>query len=245
MRFENISFSNIVMRDVTGPISIGSGPQRPHPGITPPNEPGIVRNISFSGIHATVVKPVQLRDTEFTSNYNPGEEFSCITLNGVDEAILENISFNDVHVHFPGGGTAEQAAVRDVPKVAGEYYQIGVPPAYGLYARNVKGITLNNVRFSLADNDLRPAIVFDHVEDGAVNGLSVQGSKEAGSALRLIESSDILLSASRVTRPAAVFLQVEGGGSRNIKIDGGDWSKAGTPVAYKAGADAKEVRIRE
>lgn len=242
--FEDISFSNIVMKDVTGPISIGLGPQHGH-AAAPGESPGIVRNISFSGIHATVVKPVQLRDTEFTSNYNPGEIFSCITLNGVDEGILENISFNDVHISFPGGGTAEQAAVRDVPKVAGEYYQIGVPPAYGLYARNVKGLTLHNMRFSMASPDLRPAAIFDHVEDVAVNGLSAQGDKGGESLLRFIDSKDILLTAMRVLTPVGLFLQVEGAGSHNIKIDGGDLSKAETSLAFKNGADPKSVRLRE
>lgn len=244
MRFENISFSNIVMRDVTGPISIGLGPQRPHPGMPPGEGPGIVRNISFSGIHATVVKPVPLRDSEHPSNYNPGEIFSCITLNAMDQGILENISFNDVHVHFPGGGTAEHAAVRDVPKVAGEYYQMGIPPAYGLYARNVRGLTLNNVRLSFADPDLRPAVIFDHVEDAAVNGLSAQGNPQGESLLRLIESVDVLLTATRVLTPAAVCLQVEGPGSRNIVLDGGDLSKAAALLAYRDGAGQQAVKVR-
>ena len=245
-RFENISFSNIVMKDVTGPISIGLGPQK-HAESEPlsSDAPGIVRNISFSGIHATVVKPVPLRDAEFASTYNPGEIFSCITLNGMGQGYLENISFNDVHVTFPGGGTAEQAAVRDVPQIAGEYYQIGVPPAYGLYARNVRGLTLHNVRLAMADPDLRPAVIFDHVEDAAVNGLSVQGDKGAESVLRFIESGDVLLSAARLLTPAAVFLQAEGAGTRNIKIDGGDLDKAPTPLICKAGADTKAVKLRE
>ncbi|HTI09080.1 MAG TPA: glycosyl hydrolase family 28 protein [Puia sp.] len=244
-RFENITFSNIVMKDVTGPVSIGLGPQHSYPSEPPGTAPGIVRNITFSGIHATVVRPVQLRDTEFTSNYNPGEIFSCITLNGMDEGFLENISFNDVHIQFPGGGTAEQAAVRDVPKLAGEYYQIGIPPAYGLYARNVKGLTLHNVRFSMAEPDYRPAVIFDQVEDAAVNGLSAQGYKGAESLLRFIESRDVLLSALRVLTPVSIFLQVEGAGSNNIKVDGGDLSKVETPLAFKAGADPKSVKLRE
>lgn len=243
-RFENITFSNIVMKDVTGPVSIGNGTQANHPPV-PGTPPGIVRNITFSGIHATVVKPVQLRDTEFTSNYNPGEIFSCITLNGVDEGLLENITFHDVHIQFPGGGTTEHAPVRDVPKVVGEYYQIGIPPAYGLYARNVKGLTLHNVRFSMAEPDQRPAVIFGQVEDAAVNGLSAQGDKGTESLLRFSESRDVLLSAMRVLTPVPVFLQVEGAGSRNIKVDGGDLSKAEAPHAFKTGADPKSVRLRE
>ena len=249
-RFENISFSNIVMKDVTGPISLGLGPQpaRPqsdaqssHPA-TASLPVGILRNISFSGIHATVVKPVQLRDAEFTSNYNPGEVYSCIVLNGVGEAVMENISFNDVHVRYPGGGTAEQAAVRDVPKIAGEYFQLGVLPAYGLYARNVRGLTLHNVRFSMASSDFRPAVVFDRVEDAAVNGLSAQGVKGSESLFRFIESRDVLLTAVRVLTATDVVLQLEGAGCSNIRIDGGDLSKAGTPVVLKNGASQEAVK---
>ena len=260
-RFENMSFSNLVMKNVTGPISIGLGGRRRSglpPGATatqtntPPSqteEPeaprpaGICRNISFSGIHAIVSVPVPLADVPFTSKYNPGEIKSCIGLNSVD-GVIENIDFNDVHVTFPGGGTAEEAAVRDVPKVIGEYYAAGVFPAYGLYARNVRGLTLNNVRFEVAGAEARPAVVFDHVNDAAVNGLNVQGTKEAESVLRFIETRDVLLSAARLLAPAPVFLQVEGPGSGGITVDGGDVSKAAEPLAFKSGASPKAARVR-
>ncbi|HEX7962172.1 MAG TPA: glycosyl hydrolase family 28 protein [Terriglobales bacterium] len=264
-RFENISFSDIMMKNVTGPISIGVSPQQRRanqPGAAPgsqpnasegntqaepgvPSQPGVVRNISFRGIHATVVVPQQFADVPFNSGYNPGEIKSCIALNGV-EGLLENISFNDVHVKFPGGGTAEEAAVRDVPKVVGEYYQAGVFPSYALYARNVRGLTLNNIRFDVdsAQSEARPAIVFDHVNDAAINGFSVQGTKDAESLLRFIETKDVLLTASRVLAATPVFLQVEGGGSQAITIDGGDISKAATPLAFKAGAQKNSVKLR-
>ena len=253
-RFENISFSNLVMDQVTEPISIGLGTQHRRAGAAalpsasetnvaedPSVAPGIVRNITFSNIRATVGKPGPLVDAEFQSNYNPGEVFSGITLNAYDDNYLENINFDNVHITFPGGGTAEQAAVREVPKVAGEYYTMGVPPAYALFARNVHGLTLQNIRFEIAAPDLRPAVVFDHVSDVAVNGFTVQGDKDAESVLRFIESQDVLLSAARLLKPAPVFLQVEGVANENITFDGGDLSKAATPVVFKNGADEKSV----
>jgi hypothetical protein len=252
-RFENISFSNLVMKDVTGPISIGLGPRRPRaasPQNTPPSEPleatgqpGIVRNISFNGIQATVVAPTPLPDVPFTSNYNPGEIKSCIAFNGVD-AFIENITLNNVHVSFAGGGTAEEAAVRDVPKVVGEYYETGVLPSYALFARNVRGLTLSNVRFEVAQPDARPAVVFDHVIDAALNGVSVQGTPEAESALRFIATKDVLMSASRLLSPAPAFLQVEGADSTGIVVDGGDLSKAGKAAVFKADAPEHSVRIK-
>jgi hypothetical protein len=259
-RFENIHFSNLVMKNVTGPISIGNGPrerrrtspaQSNAPG-TPKSEteeanalpPGIVRNISFNGLHATVSKPVQLADASFTSNYNPGEIFSCITLNGFDQAVLENISFNDVHITFPGGGTREQGAVREVPKVAGEYYTMGVPPAYALFARNVRGLTLQNVRFELGQADLRPALVFDSVIDAAIIGASVHGDRAAEAVLRFTDTQDTLLSGMRLLTEAKVFLEVEGESTRGITIDGGALSKATKVLSFKGGATKKSVRNR-
>jgi polygalacturonase len=257
-RFENMSFSNLVMKNVTGPISIGLGPRGRPPSANqsgqqpnaPPAQteepvasPGIVRNIAFRGIQATVCVPVQLADVAFTSRYNPGEIKSCIGLNAVGDAFIENITFDDVHVTFPGGGTVEDAAVRDVPKVVGEYYEAGVFPAYALFARNVRGLTLNNVRFQVAGPEARPAIVLDHTHDVAANGLSLQGTKEAESLLRFIESRDILLTASRVLAPTPVFLQVEGPESAGIRIDGGDRSKATQSLAFKAEASEKSVTV--
>lgn len=241
--FENISFSNIVMKNVTGPISIGLGPQNPKPGETPPR-PGVVRNISFHNIQATVVKPFPIPDIPIEGKYNPGEIFSSIILNGMDEGFLENISFHDVQVTFPGGGTAEQGAVRDVPKVASEYYVIGVSPAFGLFARNVRGLTLTNVRFRVESEDHRPAIIFDHVVDATLQAVCVDGSAKQESVLRFIECTDILVAASRLLTPASVFLQVEGAGAQGIVVDGGDQSKAATGLHFKAGATKKGVRVR-
>jgi polygalacturonase len=181
--FEDISFSNLVMTNVTGPISIGLGPQRAG---APAEKPGVVRNISFRNIRATVVKPAPLPDVDFVSNYNPGEMFSCIILNGMDEGFIENVSFRDIEVTFPGGGTAEQASA-DVPKIAGEYYQIGIPVAHGMYARNVRGLSMSNVRFALAVPDARPPVVFDHVEDAALDGLRVIGE------MRMAGCKDVLI----------------------------------------------------
>jgi hypothetical protein len=231
-RIENVSFSNLVMKNVTGPISICLGPRNRQ--ADKPTE-GIVRNISFRGIRATVSVPVQFPDVPFTSAYNPGEIKSCIGLSGVG-AYLENITFDDIHITFPGGGTAEEGALREVPKVVGEYYAAGVFPAYALYARNVRGLTLNNVRFDVAGTELRPAVVFDHVEDASVNGLSVQADPKAESVARFIDCRDVLLSATRLTKPGPVFLHVEGAASQGITIDGGDLSKAASPVSTGAGA---------
>jgi len=91
--------------------------------------------------------------------------------------------------------------------------------------------------------DLRPGIIFDHIADAAVNGLSVQGNPKAESLLRFIETQDVLLTATRVLTPAAALLKLEGAASAGITIDGGDISKAAKPLAFGGGATAKAVTV--
>ena len=158
---------------------------------------------------------------------------------------MENISLNNIHLTFGGGGTAEDGARRDLPEIAGEYFMMGPMPAYGLYARNVHGLTMQNIRFQVSTPDLRPALIFDGVKDAAINGLSVEGNPSAESVLRFINSEDVLVTAPRVLTPAATFLQIEGADNRQIKIDGGDISRAATPLVYKKGATAAAVKLRD
>ena len=243
-RLENITFSNLIMKNVTGPISIGlDSTRRSNTPTNAPSPPGIVRNISFNGIRATVVaEGRQHEDLPWPQKFRPGETRTCITLNGVGSDFLENISFNDVQVTYDGGGTAPEAAA-EVPKMAGEYFEIGTPPAYGIYARNVRGLTLGNVRLEVKTPDLRPAVIFEHVADASVNGLSAQGNPKAESLLRFIETRDVLLTAARVLTPAAVLLKLEGPASAGITIDGGDTSKAARPLALSGGATANAVKV--
>jgi len=253
MTLENVSFSNLILQDVTGPIVVNfSGRSRNEDGGAPPAPAGFVRNLSFSNIRASVVagpQPERYTDMPTIGKIFPGEQFSCITLNGLEGVWIENVSFNDVHVTYAGGGSAQLAAKRNVPQITREYFGVWGeeplgPPAYGLYARNVKGLTLNNVRFTVAAPDLRPAVVLDNVEDASIHALSAQGNPAAESVLRFTRVKDALLTASRVLTEAAAFLQIEGAGSSNVIVDGGDLTKAASPLALKAGANKTAVKLR-
>lgn len=245
-RAQNILFSNLVMQNVTGPISVGCD-HRPRPGgavSDPPPVPGFVRNLAFRGIRATVVaEGRQYPDMPWEQVYRPGEVRTCFVFNGAGGALLEDISLDDVQATFEGGGTAAEARAA-VPEVAGEYFEIGTPPAYGLYARGVRGLTLHNVRLARSKPDLRPAVVLERVRDVAINGLAAQGSAEAEALLRFTDTQDVLVTAPRVLAPAAVFLQVEGAATANVTVDGGDLTKAARSWVAAKGADPSAIRVR-
>lgn len=256
--YENISFSDIVLDDVTGPIHVGVGPRPPRTGpagpvkddMTSPHPeengpPAVLRNISFSHIHGNVTtNPGQINEAKVTSNANPGEKHSCIVLNCVGGATMENVSLSDIHLTFGGGGTAEEAARRDVPEFAGEYFMMGPMPAYGLYARGVKGLTLTNIRFQVASQDLRPALILDRVTDCAINGLSVEADPKAESALRFRNAKHVLLTATRLLSATQVFLAAEGASCERILVDGGDLSLASKSLTVMEGAQPDAVKIR-
>jgi glycosyl hydrolase family 28 len=245
-RFENISFSNLIMKNVTGPITVGLDSARRNNGnaSTPPAMKGIVHNISFNGIQGFVAaEGRQHPDLPWPQKFRPGETRHCIVVNGVGEDIIENISFQNIHFTFEGGGTVAES-IAEVPKIAGEYFEIGTPPAYGLYARNVRGLTLNNVRLELTKPDLRPAVDFDGVSDATVNALSVQGNVDAKCLVRMKAAREILITATRVLGHAATFLELVGPNNADITIDGGDLSKAAKPVLVSGGATTKAVRVR-
>lgn len=245
---ENFTFSNIIMRNVTGPIGIGFSGPSDNNNNQEAQKP-FIRNIVFNAIRATVVaQPVDHPDIHFGVSVRPGETNSCITLNAMGAYYLENISFTDVHIRYAGGGTAAQAAKRTVPAIAAEYFGVwdaapGGPPAYGMYARNVKGLTLHNVRFEYDQADARPAVIFDNVQDASINGLSAKGS-EGSELLRFINTKDVLLTATRVLTPAAIFLQVEGAASDGIIVEGGDLRKAKNALTFSDGAPTTAAVVR-
>ena len=252
-RFENISFSNIVLQEVTGPIHLGVGPrpqQTVNPGLQPevraPRPPAVARNISFSNITGTITdRGGQLPESSLAlDTLRPGEGHSAITFNCTGNATMENISLSNIHLTFAGGGTAEEGARRDLPQIAGEYFMLGSIPAYGLYARNVHGLTASNVRFQTAAADLRPAVILDHVTDGALDLFSVQVDKHAESAFRLIDCSDVLLNSPRLLTDTDNFLALEGDRNAHITLDGGDVSRAKTPIVYRGGATAAAIKHR-
>src|SRR5262249_45486285 len=119
MTLENLSFSNLILQDVTGPIGVNfSGHNRNDDGGAEPVPEAFVRNLSFSNIRATVVAEPTMSYKDMGQGVSihpfPGEQHSCMTFNAMGGAWIENVTLEDVHVIYAGGGTAELAAKRNI-----------------------------------------------------------------------------------------------------------------------------------
>ncbi len=223
---ENISFDHLVMNHVTGPVSLRLGGYLGWKNERKESLPiGVLRNIRFSDIQATVADNAYPLPHEVPAF--PGEKKSCINLCGVPGFYIENVTFSGIHVTFPGGGSLEDAQ-RAVPELRDhypEYHMFGVLPAYGMYIRHARGITLENVTFDTASPEMRPALVCEDVEDLELSGFRAEGNSE-GELLRLCDTRLAYIHGCRPTSPVAEFLQVKGAGSREILLQANDLRRA-------------------
>ena len=178
----NLIFSNIVMDMVSNPISVRLGGWRDGDENIKPWflddsrwTEGRLSDVLFTNIRARI--PVRyLQGTPKESHTFKENEKTCITVTGTTSTRPQRITFNQVEVTCPGGGTATDAA-RVIPELDRQYpapFMFGVPPAYGLFARHVDGLVLKEVRFRLESPDERPPIVCTDVTN-FVSILEIQG----------------------------------------------------------------------
>jgi hypothetical protein len=150
---------------------------------------------------------------------------SCISITGTPQTKPCGITFSNLDVTFPGGGTAEEAARRHVPDLERDYPEyciFGVLPAYGFYAHHAQGIALNHVQFHLDGKDLRPAVVCDDVQDFQIAGLQADGQTAAESLIRLQDTEKAFFTGVRTSNPIGTFLRVEGKQSGHVVLKGND-----------------------
>lgn len=223
---ENISFDNLVMKHVTGPISLRLGGYLGWKNERKESLPiGVLRNIRFNNIQATVADHAYPLPHEVPAW--PGEMKSCISLSGVPGYFIENISFSGVHITFPGGGDRDDAQ-RVIPELRDhypEYHMFGVLPAYGLYARHARGITLENVTFDFEGQELRPALVGEDIENLELANFRAAGNS-AHELLCVRDARQVYIHGSRPLGKVSCFLEVEGEASQDILLQANDLRQA-------------------
>jgi len=148
---EDVVFRNVDIAGVAAPIFIRGGTRSGRDCGTPPNDKHIIRDILMENVRGK------------WSSAMP-----C-SISGVEGCRVKNVTFRNIHLHGPGAGNCEAERTRPVPERTGAYPEANMfkcmLPAYGLWARHVDGLTLENVTFTLDEGttDARDAIVIDDV----------------------------------------------------------------------------------
>jgi len=84
---------------------------------------------------------------------------SALSVESWAAAPITNVVIRNANIEFAGGGKAEQAK----EPVKGPGVDARPLPSWGIYARNVEQLTLEDVRFSLSKDDFRPAVITENV----------------------------------------------------------------------------------
>ena len=175
--FEGLSFSGIEMKQVCQPIMVLASRfafSAHNKSARPPV--GRIRNVRFADIRAVagVGDDIGLKGKSGTED--PFKRL-CSAVVSLPGSHIENVSFKNIDLTFPGGGTAEQASRLDVGELleSSNYGKWATPfdgelPASALYLRHVKGVRLENVRLAMEQPDARAFIAGDDIE-----GLTLQG----------------------------------------------------------------------
>ena len=152
-RMENICVTNIAMEHVHHyPIYITTGCRNRGPKEV--TQPSSARNIQISNIIATDC-----------------DSLCSIIVTGMKNEPIRNVWLSNIRLTFRGGGTKDLAN-RDYREQGTNYPEprwAGPTPAYGLYARHVEGLHVNDVTFRYERPEYRPAIILDDVRDVTLN----------------------------------------------------------------------------
>jgi hypothetical protein len=107
------------------------------------------------------------------------DSLCSIIVTGMKEEPVRNVWLSNIRLHFNGG--AKELVNKDYREQGKNYPEpkfAGWTPAYGLYARHVEGLHVNDVTFTYRRPDYRPAVVLDDVHGATLR--SIDGSTEPG-----------------------------------------------------------------
>ena len=93
------------------------------------------------------------------------DSLASIIVTGMEGTPIRNVSLSNIYVRYRGGGQKVDKPYREQGTNYPEPRWAGPTPAYGLFARHVDGLRLQNVRFELMRPDERPDIVLEDVQN--------------------------------------------------------------------------------
>ncbi|WP_017258109.1 hypothetical protein [Pedobacter arcticus] len=128
-----------------------------------------------------------------TAEIEGGLDFSLP--NGLHTGYIQNIAFNDVHFLDKGGNPSTDREMTPPELGVGQYNvsNLKVQPAYGFWARHVKGLSLNQCTFNFEKEDSRYALVLDDVQKAKLSAIKMVKANDVKSIICLINSSEVMI----------------------------------------------------
>lgn len=113
--------------------------------------------------------------------------------NGKHTGYITNIAFSDIHVLVKGGNALEDSKISPRELGVGQYnvLNLGVQPAYGLWARHAKDLRIENCSFNYEKRDSWFSIVLDDVVGAKIDSVKMVKAEDNNHVIKLLNSSDV------------------------------------------------------
>lgn len=165
-QMENITYENILLHNCATPLFIRLGSRgRTFEGGPNPAPQGTLKNVTVRNVRNTGIGYVEVRN-------GPGVGSA---IGGLPAQKIENLTIEDCDLLYFGSIMDEQFITREIPENAEKYPEFniyGTCPAYGLYFRHIDGLKCKNLTIRVQHTDIRPAVVFDDVQNVEVTGIN-------------------------------------------------------------------------
>jgi hypothetical protein len=231
---QNITISDITMDNVATPIFVRLGARLKvfREGEKKKEQAGFIRNVVIKNVRARAAEKAQLMPP------------SGIFITGIPGHMVGALTLQNIEVELAGGGTREQgrAAIEEKPDTYPEINRFGpVLPAFGLYARHVRGLKVRDVTLKLSATDMRPAIVCQDCEDSEFSRWHLPGATGSESIVRLESTRDAILKGFEVTSDTNIFILVEGKDSGGIQLRNNRLGRVKKAVEFGEGVVATAI----
>ncbi len=205
----NILISDITMDEVRTPMlfRLGSRLSVFRKNTETKQATGTFENVVIRNVKAKAADAAQLTPP------------SGILITGVPGHDITNLTLENIEITLAGGGTVEDSR-KIVPEAIDQYPEVKTfgpkIPAYGVWARHVKGLKLINVKFNLGSNDVRPALVCEDGKDITVSNWVLPETNGAEAIIRLENVNGANINGVAVKGEAQALVRVEGAKSATI-----------------------------
>jgi polygalacturonase len=225
---ERVNIANVTMHNTRCPIFIRLG-NRARPFREGMGKPGLGR-----------LRQIMLSDIQATGAYRTG----C-SITGLPDHPVEDVTLRNIRLAFAEGGKAEDMrnSVPEKAEAYPEYAMFGTLPAYGLFCRHARNLSLQNIEVSCVTPDVRPALWCDDVEALQIFAWSGAAATDGATILRFENVRDALIQGCRATPRTGTFLRTEGRKTARIRLMANDLEDAVHPVAAGPEVSARAVTV--
>jgi hypothetical protein len=177
---EDVQIENIQAKNTGNALFIKLGQRKTEAPI------GVVKNIRIRNVKVVVPagKPDKGYEMEGPEVQYPHNPFPA-SISGLPGHPVENVTLENIKIVYEGAASKQVAhfgldSLDKVPENANDYPEFsmfGELPCWGLYVRHVTGLQLKAILLKKDKEDFRPAMIFDDVQQLAVQELQIPSAQ--------------------------------------------------------------------